>query len=92
MYSAYVQSMALMYHYLFDDAKYATEGALTMRLSRCFGAPTPAFSHDERKLNEHVYWTMVQKGYLESPVSRIAYSRSAIRCRSASAARHDLRR
>ena len=65
MYSAYVQSMALMYHYLFDAAKYATEGALTMRLQPLFwGADGQHFAYDERKLNEHVYWTMVQKGYL----------------------------
>jgi hypothetical protein len=65
MYSAYLQSMALMYHYLFDDAKYAAEGALTMRLQPLFwGADGQHFPYDERKLNEHVYWTMVQKGYL----------------------------
>ncbi|MFY0574850.1 hypothetical protein ACN28S_11210 [Cystobacter fuscus] len=30
MYSAYVQSMALMYNVLFDDARYAAPGALTL--------------------------------------------------------------
>ena len=38
MYSAYVQSMALMFHYLFNDPKYAADGALTMQLQRYFGA------------------------------------------------------
>jgi Linalool dehydratase/isomerase len=65
MYSAYIQSMSLMFHYLFDDAKYAAEGALTMRMQPLFwGADGQHFPYDERKLNEHVYWTMVQKGYL----------------------------
>ena len=65
MYSAYVQSMALMFHYLFGDPKYAAEGALTMRLQPLFwGADGQHFSYDERKLNEHLYWTMVQRGYL----------------------------
>jgi len=65
MYSAYVQSMALMFHYLFGDAKYAADGALTMRLQPLFwGADGQHFPYDERKLNEHLYWTMVQKGYL----------------------------
>jgi hypothetical protein len=65
MYSAYVQSMALMFHYLFGDKKYAAEGALTMRLQPLFwGADGQHFQYDERKLNEHLYWTMVHKGYL----------------------------
>jgi hypothetical protein len=65
MFSAYVQSMALLYHYLFDDPKYAAEGALTFHLQPLFwGAGGQRFAYDERKLNEHLYWTMVQKGYL----------------------------
>lgn len=65
MFSAYVQSMALLYHYLFDDAKYTHEGALTFHLQPLFwGAGGQRFVYDERKLNEHLYWTMVQKGFL----------------------------
>ena len=65
MYSAYVQSMALLYHYLFDDAKYAAEGALTFSLQPLFwGDGDKEFAYDERSLNEHLYWTMVAKGYL----------------------------
>jgi hypothetical protein len=65
MYSAYVQSMALMFHYLFNDPKYAADGALTMQLQPLFwGGNGQRFPYDERKLNEHLYWTMVQKGYL----------------------------
>ena len=36
MYSAYVQSMALLYHYLFQDDKYAAEGALTFSIDPMF--------------------------------------------------------
>ena len=32
MYSAYLQSMALLYHYIFNDDRYAQPGALTMEL------------------------------------------------------------
>ncbi len=65
MFSAYVQSMALLYHYLFNDARYAADGALTFALRPLFwGAGGQRFSYNERTLNEHIYWTMVQKGYL----------------------------
>ncbi len=65
MYSAYVQSMALIYHYLFDDPKYAAEGALSFILQPLYwGAGGQRFVYDERSLNEHLYWTMIEKGYL----------------------------
>jgi hypothetical protein len=57
--------MALLYHYLFDDPKYAAEGALTFNLQPLFwGAGGQQFTYDERTLSEHLYWTMAQKGYL----------------------------
>ncbi|MBN3782152.1 hypothetical protein G3O06_32135 [Burkholderia sp. Ac-20345] len=65
MYSAYVQSMALMYHYLFRDAKYASEGALTFAVVSLFwGGDDKRFPYDERSLNQHLYWNMVERGYL----------------------------
>jgi hypothetical protein len=85
MYSAYVQSMTLMFHYLFGDANYAAEGALTMRLQPLFwGAVGQHFPYDECKLNEHLYWTMVQKGYLGFRNRRTA-SRARSRGRGRSA-------
>lgn len=65
MYSAYVQSMALMYHYLFDDPKYARKGALSFKLQPLFwGSGDRIFAYDEKSLSQHLYWMMVEKGYL----------------------------
>ena len=65
MYSAYLQSMALLYHYIFDDDRYAQPGALTMELKPLYwGAGGKKFVYDERTLNDHLYWMMVEKGYL----------------------------
>ncbi|WP_249147914.1 hypothetical protein [Bradyrhizobium jicamae] len=65
MYSAYIQSMALMYHYLFRDARYAKEGALTFAVASMFwGDGSLRFPYDERSLNEHLYWSMVERGFL----------------------------
>lgn len=65
MYSAYVQSMALLYHYLFRDDKYAAEGALTFSVNPLFwGEGGKHFAYDERSLNQHLYWSMVERGYL----------------------------
>ena len=65
MYSSYVQSMALMYHYLFRDAKYAKPGALTFSIDPLFWSlGGKHFAYDERSLNEHLYWMMVERGYL----------------------------
>ena len=65
MYSAYLQSMALLYHYLFDDDRYARDGALTLTLRPLFWGKGPShFVYDENSLNEHIYWEMVENGYL----------------------------
>lgn len=65
MYSAYVQSMALLYHCLFDDPKYAQPGALTFHYQPLYwGDGAKTFSYDEKSLNERIYWQMVQNGYL----------------------------
>jgi hypothetical protein len=65
MYSAYVQSMALLYHYLFDDDRYAAPGALTFKYWSFFwGGPERRYEYDQNSLNEHIYWQMVESGYL----------------------------
>lgn len=65
MYSAYVQSMALLYHYLFDDDRYAAPGALTFKYWSFFwGGKERRFEYDQNSLNEIVYWQMVESGYL----------------------------
>ncbi|MGW5301835.1 linalool dehydratase/isomerase domain-containing protein [Rhodococcus aetherivorans] len=65
MYSAYVQSMSLMYHYLFGDDRYAQPGALAFDYWSFFWGGEPKhFEYDENSLNEHLYWQMVESGYL----------------------------
>ncbi|MCB2013398.1 MAG: hypothetical protein KDE67_00740 [Sphingobium sp.] len=65
MYSAYIQSMALLYHYLFDDPKYAQPGALTFKIEPLYwGDGGESFEYDEKSLNQRLYWQMVEKGYL----------------------------
>ncbi|QRF62339.1 hypothetical protein [Variovorax sp. UC122_21] len=65
MYSAYVQSMALLYDYLFDDHRYAAHGALTFSYWSFFwGGKERRYEYDQNSLNETVYWQMVESGYL----------------------------
>jgi hypothetical protein len=65
MYSAYLQSMTLLYDYLFDDGRYAVPGALTFRhWSYFWGGDEKRFAYDQNSLNDHLYWQMVQNGYL----------------------------
>jgi hypothetical protein len=65
MYSAYVQSMALLYNYLFDDSRYAAPGALTFQYWSFFwGGGERRFEYDQDSLNQHIYWQMVESGYL----------------------------
>jgi hypothetical protein len=65
MYSAYVQSMTLLYNYLFDDDRYCRPGALTFSFFTPFwGGAEKRFAYDQNTLNEHVYWQMVESGYL----------------------------
>ncbi|MEA2625893.1 MAG: hypothetical protein QOD06_1938 [Candidatus Binatota bacterium] len=65
MYSAYVQSMALLYHYLFDDDRYAKPSALSFRhWSFFWGGEEKHFDYDENSLNDHIYWQMVENGHL----------------------------
>jgi hypothetical protein len=57
--------MALLYNYLFDDDRYARPGALRFRhWSFFWGGPEKRFDYDQNSLNEHLYWQMVENGYL----------------------------
>lgn len=65
MYSAYVQSMTLLYHYLFRDPKYAQPEALTFAIDPIYwGGGGKHFIYDENSLNDHLYWAMVERGFL----------------------------
>jgi hypothetical protein len=65
MYSAYLQSLALMYHYVFRDDKYAQPNSLKLRLKTSYwheGGYT--FEYDERSLTQLIYWQMAEQGFL----------------------------
>jgi hypothetical protein len=67
MYSGYVQLMTLMYHYLFDDPKYAQPGAIAFRMRPMFWGGAGEgyrFEYDEKSLNDHIYWQMAESGFL----------------------------
>lgn len=65
MYSAYVQSLTSLYHHLFNDDRYAQPEALTFEYWSFFwGGEPKRFSYDEHSLNEHIYWQMVESGFL----------------------------
>lgn len=65
MYSAYVQSLALLFNYLFDDDRYARPGAITFKFwSYFWGGEPKVFAYDQNSLNDHIYWLMVQSGYI----------------------------
>ena len=68
MFSAYVQSLALLHSYLFDDDTLASAGAITFKhWSYFWGGDPKAFAYDENSLNDHLYWLMVESGYLGVP-------------------------
>lgn len=65
MYSAYVQSMALLHHYLFRDDRYNRAGALSLEhWSFFWGGESRRFEYDEDSLNDLIYWQMVSNGYV----------------------------
>ncbi len=66
MFSAYVQSMALMYNVLFNDDHFAQPKALTMEYHPIFWGDKARweFNYDQKSLNDRVYWNMVESGYL----------------------------
>ncbi|WP_051342701.1 hypothetical protein [Pseudonocardia spinosispora] len=65
MYSAYVQSVALLHDYLFDSDRYARPDSLTFQhWSFFWGGEEKRFGYDRESLNDLVYWQMVQNGYM----------------------------
>lgn len=65
MYSAYVQSCAAMYDYLFGQERYAEAGSLSFRhWSFFWGGQEKRFEYDRESLTEHLYWQMVRNGYI----------------------------
>lgn len=65
MYSAYVQSCALLHDYLFASDRYAKKGSLTFHhWTPLWGGDAKHFEYDRSSLNERVYWQMVKNGYL----------------------------
>lgn len=65
MYSAYVQSTALLHDYLFQSDRFAEAGSLTFNFwSMFWGGEEKRFEYDRDSLNEHIYWQMVRNGYI----------------------------
>lgn len=66
MYSAYLQTMALLYNSMFDDERYKKPGALTLEYDMVLWGPPGGvkFEYDQDSLNDRVYWNMVESGYL----------------------------
>lgn len=66
MYSAYVQTMVLLYTMLFDDRRYEKSGALTFAFEpMLWGADLhETHPYDVKTLNDTIYWNMVANGYL----------------------------
>lgn len=65
MYSAYIQSLALLHDHLFDTARYAEPGSLTFQFRTLhWGGDEKRFAYDRNSLNDHIYWQLVQNGYL----------------------------
>ncbi|MEQ8694530.1 MAG: hypothetical protein RIC85_04300 [Gammaproteobacteria bacterium] len=66
MYAAYVQVMALLYHAMFGDDRYVAEGSLSFNFQPmlCLADRHESHPYDENSLTNHIYWQMVQNGYL----------------------------
>ncbi|KAF4960421.1 hypothetical protein FSARC_10481 [Fusarium sarcochroum] len=65
MYSAYLQTMTLLYNSLFNDDRYTKPGSLTLEYSPFFwGEDAFRFEYDQNSINDRVYWQMVESGYL----------------------------
>ncbi|KAI9373486.1 hypothetical protein BJX61DRAFT_541736 [Aspergillus egyptiacus] len=69
MYSAYLQTLVLLYNILFDDDRYTKPGALTLEYDPYFWGEAGEFhfEYDQNSLNDRVYWNMVESGYLGVP-------------------------
>jgi hypothetical protein len=66
MYSAYLQTMTLLYTMLFGDKKYEKPGSLTFEFKPLLWGRDrhQSLAYDQRSLNDKIYWNMVAGGYL----------------------------
>jgi hypothetical protein len=65
MYSGHLHAMVGMYSAIFGDDRYSRPGALTFEYSPLYyGLGTETFAYDAHKLNETIYWQMVENGWL----------------------------
>jgi hypothetical protein len=65
MYSAYVMSMATMYDVLFDDDRFTQPESLSFdHWSYFWGGEPKHAPYDQNSLTEHLYWKMVEGGYI----------------------------
>jgi hypothetical protein len=65
MYSAYLQSITLLYHYLFRDDKYAQPNSLSLRLKTMYWYEGGyRFDYDEKSRTSLIYWQMAEQGFL----------------------------
>jgi hypothetical protein len=65
MFSAYVQSGALLHDYLFGRDTYAQPGSLTFNhWTPLWGGDEKRAAYDRDSLNDTIYWQMVRNGYL----------------------------
>ncbi len=69
MYSAYLQTLVLLYNSLFDDHRYTKPGALTLEYDPYFWGDMGGFrfEYDQKSLNDRLYWNKVEAGYLGVP-------------------------
>lgn len=65
MYSAYVQSGALLHDYLFASDRYARPGSIRFHhWTAIWGGEAKNFEYDRDTLSDSIYWQMVKNGYL----------------------------
>lgn len=65
MYSAYVQSLTLLYSALFGNNRYDLPESIVFEHASFFWGDGPKrFAYDQHSLNELLYWKMVESGYL----------------------------
>lgn len=69
MYSAYLQTLVLLYNSLFNDNRYTAPGSLRLQYDPHLWGPPGGFDfqYDQNSLNDRVYWNMVENGYLGVP-------------------------
>ncbi|KAJ0423052.1 hypothetical protein BJY00DRAFT_322187 [Aspergillus carlsbadensis] len=66
MYSAYLQTLVLLYNSLFNDDRYTAPGSLRLQYDPFFWGDLGGFDfqYDQNSLNDRIYWNMVESGYL----------------------------